>query len=309
MKTYMMLVVLFGLMIAASVSSLAGFKSTVRKLHQPATLSCEGKCSGSVKWTKIQKPSGDVVVARCDRTSCSSEEGFLVSRDQYLEGNLSLTVTAADYSRRGWYTCQCDGEDVCSVSLRFEPVELMKQICPGDSLVMDVRIPERVEVVLRRSGDDGAQSAVSVPLCSIAGRNVQCEPEYEKRVVFSCSLTLTAVKDSDSGVYAVRDADNDEIISTHTLTLTGNKTDVNNTLPAKGKQDSWNMKRIFEEEYRGVIVGLVLGVCVFGAVCSVVKRCSFIWRKVKKCWRRDRDHSSLNGKFNPVESMKLRVCD
>ncbi|KAM9447183.1 uncharacterized protein Hap1MRO34_023629 isoform 2-T2 [Clarias gariepinus] len=113
MKTFTMHMILSSLMVAACVSSVPGFTSTLGTLHQPAVLSCERNCSGLVRWMKIQKRSRNMVVAQCDQTSCSSEHGFSISYHQYLKGNLSLTVTAAEYSRRGWYTCLCDAQDVC----------------------------------------------------------------------------------------------------------------------------------------------------------------------------------------------------
>lgn len=100
-------------------------------------------------------------------------------------------------------------------------VEIMKRFRPGDSLVVDVQIPERVEVMVHRSGGDGARRSDPVRVCTADGRRVECEPEYQKRVVFKCSLALTALKETESDVYTLRDTDNDEIISTHTLALAG----------------------------------------------------------------------------------------
>ncbi|XP_060763148.1 uncharacterized protein LOC132872390 isoform X2 [Neoarius graeffei] len=296
-QTFTLHTVLLWLMFADGTASVPGFTSTVGKLGQPATLSCMWRCSGSVKWTMIQRLSPDVVVAWCDQSSCSSVEGFIMSHPQYMEGNLSLAVTAAAYSRRGWYMCRCDGEDVCQVSLRIEPVEVVKPLRPGDSLAVDVVIPERVEVAVQRSADggDGAQSSVSVRLCTVDGRTFHCDPEYERRVSFTCSLTLTAVNETDGGVYTVRDTDNDEIISKTTLTLTG-------------KQSSWNLKRIFKEEWRGVAVGVSLGLGVFG-VPWLVQCCCFIRRKVEKCRRCSDDHSRQNEACTPGENVKLNVFD
>ncbi|KAK1784092.1 hypothetical protein P4O66_021180, partial [Electrophorus voltai] len=56
----------------------------------------------------------------CNQTSCQSEEGFHMSHDQYLKGDLSLTITDADYTKRTWYTCACNGKDICDVSLQIE---------------------------------------------------------------------------------------------------------------------------------------------------------------------------------------------
>ncbi|KAI5101709.1 hypothetical protein C0J45_8912 [Silurus meridionalis] len=186
MRSYTGLMVMWYLMTSCS------FRFTVRKLHQAAPLACEGKCPGALLWIRIQKPGGDVEVARCDQTSCSSVEGFIISHEQYLQGNFSLTITAADYRRRGWYTCSCDGQGLCDV-------------------------PERVKVMFNRSSAEGL-SSVSVPLCKVEGRKAQCDAEYEKRVKFECSLILHGVEETDRGVYTVQDTDNDETLYTLTLT-------------------------------------------------------------------------------------------
>lgn len=80
------------------------------QLKQPALLPCEQNCSSSLKWAFIDKPHN--IVAQCDQTSCSPAEGFFISHDRYLKGNLSLTVIAADYTMRNTYTCTCDGGDI-----------------------------------------------------------------------------------------------------------------------------------------------------------------------------------------------------
>lgn len=43
----------------------------------------------------------------------------------------------------------------------------------------------------------------------------------QKRTSFHSSFSLTDLKESDCGVYTVWDTENDEIISTYTVTLTG----------------------------------------------------------------------------------------
>lgn len=108
-------------------------------------------------------------------------------------------------------------------------VGFLHQIPTGDSLVLNVQIPERLKVVLNRSTGEGgggggarkAQSLVSVPVCSVNGRTIQAADEYRKRVKLNCSLTLSAVQEADGGVYSIQDTENDEVISTHTLKLTG----------------------------------------------------------------------------------------
>ncbi|KAG7318716.1 hypothetical protein KOW79_018471 [Hemibagrus wyckioides] len=317
MKLCTLLVFLFFLMIAPCLSLVPGFRSTVGELHQPAALSCEVRCSGPVKWIKIQKPSGDVVVARCDETSCSSEEGFNISHDQYLKGNLSLTITAADYSKRGWYTCWCEGKDVCDVSLRIKSVGFLQQVHPGDPLVLDFQVPEQLEVALNRRGHagdggggggargaGGAQSSASVPVCSVEGRKLHCDDEYRKRTSLKCFLTLRAVQEDDTGVYSVLDTENDELISTHTVTLAGNDTDTNSTLPSEGKVESWDLRRIFEEEFRGLIVGgvmgLVGGVLLWFAVGWITMCCRRIMMKVRRCGTGDSTQQT-----DPEEDIEL----
>ncbi|KAB5535964.1 hypothetical protein PHYPO_G00123900 [Pangasianodon hypophthalmus] len=91
---------------------------TLAKLHQPVILPCENDCSKEAKWTLTN--NRDVVFARCDQTSCSSMKGYEMSHDQYLKGDLSLTITAADYSKRNTYSCECGISDISTVSLSIE---------------------------------------------------------------------------------------------------------------------------------------------------------------------------------------------
>lgn len=68
-----------------------------------------------------------------------------------------------------------------------------------------------------------------------------------------------------------------------------------------GKQDRGNLKRIFEEEWGGIIVGLV----VSGVLWIVVNSCMILTQKVKKWRRGDRGHQNVMS--DPVEMTKLRV--
>ncbi|KAK1784482.1 hypothetical protein P4O66_000758, partial [Electrophorus voltai] len=64
--------------------------------------------------------AGSFPSVKFNQTSCQSEEGFHMSHDQYLKGDLSLTITDADYTKRSLYTCTCSGKDICDVSLQIE---------------------------------------------------------------------------------------------------------------------------------------------------------------------------------------------
>ncbi|XP_053085042.1 uncharacterized protein LOC117595912 isoform X2 [Pangasianodon hypophthalmus] len=241
------------------------------RCNESATLPCKRKCSGLVKWVKTH--SRDDVIAQCDQTSCSSEEGYEMSHAQYLKGDLSLTITAADYSKRSWYTCQCEGKDVCDVRLSMERVNFIREFDPGDSLTVDLPISERVKITFNRSGDDGTQS--SVTLCTVEGRKVHCSPEYEKRTSFQSSLTLSDLKLSDGGVYTVWDTENDEIIATHTLSVTGKI----RTKCVEGEQvPSW-----------------VVGLCWFclGLVLGIFLHC-FVLPSILNCCDRDKKKRAKN---------------
>ncbi|XP_076854610.1 uncharacterized protein LOC143509645 [Brachyhypopomus gauderio] len=203
------------LTLAASASS---FSSVMVKLHEAATLPCSQTCVGVVTWTRevvhMSSKQHDVLV-QCDRTSCQSKEGFRMTHDQYLKGDLSLTITHADYTKRTWYTCKCDDEAICDVSLRIEATEFSWQINPGDSLTLDIPISEQVEVFVNKTDE---ASVNPVQLCEVKG-GIQYNSEYETRVMFS--LQLKEMKESDSGVYTIRDIRNQETVSTHRVTVGG----------------------------------------------------------------------------------------
>ncbi|KAK1806928.1 hypothetical protein P4O66_005411 [Electrophorus voltai] len=86
------------------------------KRNETVTLPCSQTCSGLVKWTVNHKPHD--ILAQCDQISCQSKERFHMSHDQYLKGDLSLTITDADYTKKGWYNCKCNGTILCDQTLR-----------------------------------------------------------------------------------------------------------------------------------------------------------------------------------------------
>lgn len=94
------------------------FTSTKVKLHEAAALPCQYRCSGLVTWSRPSNKKD--ILAQCNQTLCQTKTGFQMFHDQYMEGNLSLTVTEADFSKRDWYTCKCSSKDICYVSLRLE---------------------------------------------------------------------------------------------------------------------------------------------------------------------------------------------
>ncbi|MCJ8731108.1 hypothetical protein PDJAM_G00195460 [Pangasius djambal] len=89
-----------------------------------------------------------------------------MSHDQYLEGDLTLTITAADYSKRGLYTCQCGDRNITDVRLSIETMISSVQINPGEDLQLDLHVPERVKVIYK-GGDSADPHDQSVPWWAI----------------------------------------------------------------------------------------------------------------------------------------------
>ncbi|KAF4088609.1 hypothetical protein AMELA_G00056710 [Ameiurus melas] len=124
-------------------------------------------CSDLAKWSLIT--NRDDVVARYDRTSCRSvKEGFQMSHDLYLKGD--LTLTAADYSKRNVYTCWCGDRSVNDVRLGIKPSTLLVQINPGKDLLMDLYVPELAKVIFE--GEE---------ICRVDQSSLHCIEEYRPR--------------------------------------------------------------------------------------------------------------------------------
>ncbi|XP_058231254.1 protein BCAP-like isoform X1 [Hemibagrus wyckioides] len=185
---------------------------TRTKLHQSVTLSCKHQCSGLLQWNLIS--NRDDVLAECDRTSCRSEKGFNISHDQYLKGDLSLTITAADYSQRNVYACECGDIDYAFVRLIIETVFSPVQMKSGEDLKLHVSVPEPVEVIYKSSG-----SADEV-ICRVNNRSLQCKDKYRDRTSLTYpELTLRHMEPRDSGSYTIRDTKNEEDIQIYAVSV------------------------------------------------------------------------------------------
>ncbi|XP_053485999.1 uncharacterized protein LOC128610607 [Ictalurus furcatus] len=178
------------------------------KFNQTADLRCEYKCSGLAKWTLFS--NGDDVVAECDQTSCRSvKEGFKMSHDRYLKGNLTLTITAADDSKRNTYTCWCGDEDVADVRLSIEPLTSSDQINTDEDLKLDLHVSEGVKVIYKGK-----------EICRVDKSSLHCTDEYTPRTSLSNTvLTLRGVKSTDGGVYIVRYTENNEALHTYEVSV------------------------------------------------------------------------------------------
>ncbi|XP_036419821.1 uncharacterized protein LOC118803445 [Colossoma macropomum] len=185
------------------------------KLHDSATLPCSERCSGSARWTVFTKRSD--TLAECDQTSCRSvKEGYQMIHDQYLKGNHSLIITDADFTKRGWYTCDCDDKDICDVHLQIEPLNTTIDIMTGESLILRLDVSDPVEVIYNSTGTPGPSSG---QICTVDGRSLQCKPEYEQRSSLTSGVELRGATPSDSGVYIIVDKKNKEVIHTYTVAV------------------------------------------------------------------------------------------
>ncbi|KAK3538758.1 hypothetical protein QTP86_015660 [Hemibagrus guttatus] len=182
------------------------------KLHQPVKLPCKHQCSRSLKWSLLS--DRDVVLAQCDQTSCRSEKGFKISHDQYLRGDLSLTITAADYSQRKVYACECGDADFSYARLVIETVFSAVQMKFHEDLKLHVSVPEPVEVIYKSSG-----SADEV-ICRVNNLSLQCKDEYRDRTSLTYpEITLRHVEPRDSGIYTIRDTENEQDIQIYAVSV------------------------------------------------------------------------------------------
>ncbi|KAL7839062.1 hypothetical protein SRHO_G00257200 [Serrasalmus rhombeus] len=189
------------------------------KLHDSATLPCSERCSGLARWTLFSKRSD--TLAECDQTSCRSvKEGYQMIHDQYLKGNLSLTITDADFSKRGWYTSDCASKDVCDVHLQIEPLNTTVEMMASESLILRVDVSDPVDVIYNSAGTPGPSSG---QICTVDGPSLQCKPEYTRRSSLTSGVELRRMAPSDSGVYTVMDSRNKEVIHTYTVTVQGSE--------------------------------------------------------------------------------------
>ncbi|XP_072528028.1 uncharacterized protein [Salminus brasiliensis] len=238
------------------------FPTVQVKLYDSAVLPCSETCPGLVAWT-VSHLRRDVL-AECDQTSCRSmKEGYQMIHEEYLKGNISLIITRVDFSMRGWYTCECDRKDVCDVQLQIEPVRSSVEIQPGESLLLELKISDPVELVYNSGGEAGAPS---VQICTVEGQSLKSNPEYMRRTSLTPALELSDMKPSDSGVYTVRDTRNMEDIYIYTVSV-------------REVQQSWIWKKGYEKgsddgylrgNSDGYRRGLGIGAVSFGIVGLVL---------------------------------------
>ncbi|XP_047674475.1 uncharacterized protein LOC113640028 isoform X2 [Tachysurus fulvidraco] len=190
--------VLFFLILTVITAPTLAFTSVMVKLNQSAVLPCKQNCSDSL-WTVIDKPR--LIVAECNQTSCWSKEGFNMSHDQYLKGDLSLTINSADYSNRGLYTCECAHAEVNTVQLSIETLMRLSNLKSGEDLILHKS--DYTELIYKSKY---SHDLYGEQICNVTEDSLQCNDEYKHRALLKDSdLILKNLKPSDSGVYTIRD--------------------------------------------------------------------------------------------------------
>ncbi|KAL7836124.1 hypothetical protein AOLI_G00274080 [Acnodon oligacanthus] len=193
------------------------FSAVKVKLHDSAVLPCSGRCSVWGRWTALNNP--DDVLAECNQTSCRSvKEGYQMIHDQYLKGNLSLTITDAVFSQRTCYTCKCESHNIWDVSLQIDPLSTTVQLESGESLFLKIEISDPVEVIYNSRDDSGHPSG---QICTVDGRSLECHPEYTQRASLTSVLELRNMIPSDSGDYSIVDKQKKEVNHIYTVTVKG----------------------------------------------------------------------------------------
>ncbi|XP_060731435.1 uncharacterized protein LOC132849194 isoform X1 [Tachysurus vachellii] len=244
------------------------------KINQPAALSCNRTCSHEATWSLFYNQTYIPVVAQCDQTSCWSAEGFNISHDQYLKGDLTLTITAADYSKRNMYTCQCDGKDVKEVRLSIESIISSVQVNPGEELQLNLHISDQVEVIFKHR--DSADPH-GVQICSVYKRSLDCTAEYTQRTSLTNTLlTLREVKRTDDGVYIIRDMKYNETLHIYTVTVRDQNKDQESALPV------W-----------AIVLVVVVVVVLVLMVAALIVIIPYLWKKYHSNRRDDVSNRDL----------------
>ncbi|XP_049326810.1 uncharacterized protein LOC125787069 [Astyanax mexicanus] len=221
----------------------------------------------------FSKPSE--TLAECNRTSCRSvKKGYQMIYNQYLQGNLSLIIPVADFRKRGYYICDCDDRDVCDVRLRIKTLNSTVYMKVGETLVMEVDVLEKVEVIY--SSTDPAKPS-SRQFCRVDRRSVEFESDYTQRASLTSDLELRELKESDSGVYTLQYMLTKEVIWIYTVIVHGDS-------EAGGQKQKPSPSPGHGAALPGWVFGVLVGlgvVCVVSVVVIWVQ-----WRKIKHLQRK-----------------------
>ncbi|XP_036454009.1 uncharacterized protein LOC118826975 isoform X3 [Colossoma macropomum] len=240
------------------VFSSASFPITRAKPNDPADLYCNISCPGVTQWRR-----NDEEVAECGP---GAKTGFKFTCT-VNKGQSILTIPQVNHSTRGFYLTYCDGEEMFDSQqlLHLLPLESDLELDAGERLELDLQISQPVIIMVTRP-----DTPSTVQLCSVDGRQYQCLPEYQPRVlIIRNTFILMEMMPSDSGNYTVQEKDNTRVSISH--------------VTVKAVQDSWVWKSAWKSAYEkgnsdgyqkgnsdGYQMGVGIGALAVGSAALVI---------------------------------------
>ncbi|KAI4885124.1 hypothetical protein NFI96_011803, partial [Prochilodus magdalenae] len=189
---------------AGPVFVTASFPVTRSALNDPADLYCNDSCPGVTQWRRK-----DEKVAECG----PGAKPGLRFRCAVTDGKSVLTVPQVNHSTNGFYSAYCDGKEMTDSRQLLHLLPIMSEFEPaaGGHLEVDLHVTEPVIILMTRP-----EGPPPVQLCSVDGRQHQCLPEYQRRVlIVNNSFVLMDVTPADRGIYTVQEKDNTAISVSH----------------------------------------------------------------------------------------------
>ncbi|XP_042184057.1 uncharacterized protein LOC121847415 [Oncorhynchus tshawytscha] len=200
------LIVFLLALVAESTLSLPTFMTVI--LNEPITLPFSGLCrDGVIEWRRYQDgPSGGIIkktVAELDRGVLTSGEGY-ENRVELQNGNLSLTISSAEYNDMGWYECVCNNNTNVLHDVKLEvlvPTKISAHV--GENVTLHCHGITASEINFHWQKD------VQMSVLKVEAGHTTFDPGFEDRASVSkdgyskgdLSLTLTNITLSDRGTY------------------------------------------------------------------------------------------------------------
>nr|XP_023994952.1 uncharacterized protein LOC112071750 [Salvelinus alpinus] len=198
------LIVFLLALVSESTLSLPTYMTGI--LNDPITLPFSGLChDGVIEWRRNQDgPSGGIIkktVAELDRGVLTSGEGY-ENRVKLQNGNLSLTISSAEYNDKGWYECVCNNTVLHDVKLEvLVPTKISAHV--GENVTLHCHGITDSEINFHWQKD------VQTSVLKVEAGHTTFDPGFEDRASVSkdghskgdLSLTLTNISLSDQGTY------------------------------------------------------------------------------------------------------------
>lgn len=178
-------------------------------LNDRIILPFSGSCHGGVmEWRHCQGAAGSFcnkTVATFDGNNLIPGEGY-ENRVQLQNGNLSLTISSAEYNDMGWYECVCNNKVLHDVKVEvlvpfkisFHVGDNVKLSCHGST---KKQTPDsEIHIYWEKDGQT---------VLNVTAGNITYDPGFENRVWVSndayrqgdISLTINNLQLSDQGLY------------------------------------------------------------------------------------------------------------